>query len=350
MNEIRVLIVDDSAFMRLAIERMISELPKVKIVGTATNGAEAVNAVKQEHPDVVILDVNMPEVDGLEALRQIMDQAPTNVLMLSTLTTEGAETTMRALELGAIDFLDKTSAGTAMDIYTIGPQLREKVMTVAGATWRSPVGRADPIPTPSKARKPGHFEVLVIGASTGGPRALADVLCQLPEAYPSGVVVAQHMPPGFTSTLAERLDRRCTQHVIEGSHGMTVEPGRVLLAPGGKISTLGRDGTNLVLRVADASENQLHKPSVNRLFESAARCSGQRTIGVILTGMGDDGAIGLKAVQDAGGVTIAESEETAVIYGMPRAAAPYAEQVLPLGDIGKALAHLAARGSWKGWA
>jgi two-component system chemotaxis response regulator CheB len=350
-ERIRVLIVDDSAFVRRAVERMLSDHPDVRVVGMAANGTDAVRLAEQLHPDVIIMDVNMPELDGLEALQQIMRQSPTGVLMLSTLTHQGARTTLRALDLGAVDFLDKTSAGTVMDIYGLAPVLVEKVLAVSGATLRPRLAAPDAAPAPppdaSAASRPAAcpYDMVAIGTSTGGPRALVEVLSRLPADFGAGVVIAQHMPAGFTHTLAERLDRRSPLRVAEARDGDAIAPGRVLIAPGGTQITVVRSGDGLVARVDTGPTSLLHHPSVDLLFRSVAEAAGERAVGVVLTGMGDDGARGLQAMRDAGARTLAESEATAVIYGMPRAASPAAERVLPLPEIGPALALLCSDSS-----
>lgn len=337
-ERIRVLLVDDSAFVRRAVERMLGDLPEIEIVGSATNGAQAVELVKQLHPDVVILDVNMPELDGLAALERIMTESPTRVLMMSTLTREGAQTTLRALDLGAVDFVDKSASGTVMDIYRLGPLLREKVRALAGASIERsrtpPEEGASSVPTPPRPVQSQPYELVVIGTSTGGPRALVEVLSTLPHGFGAGVVIAQHMPTGFTQTLAERLDRRSALEVREAKDGDRLAPGLALLAPGGTQITLRRDGGSLLTKVDSAPSPLLHRPSVDLLFSSAAEVVGSRAVGVVLTGMGDDGARGLQQMRDAGARTLAESAETAIIFGMPRAAAPAAEEVLPLHAIG----------------
>lgn len=346
---VRVLVVDDSAFIRRAIERMLSGASEFEVVGTATNGREAVEMVRELRPDVALLDINMPEMDGLEALRRIMREAPTPVLLISTLAKPGAEVTLRGLELGAVDFIDKGSVGTVMDIYDLAPVLREKVLAVASA---DPLRRPPPPEvsdgTPSAPAtevppmlRPCRFDVIAIGASTGGPRALSEILPQLPGDLGAGVVVAQHMPAGFTETLAERLNRRCALQVAEASDGDLLEPGRILIAPGRRQTTVERvPERGLVVRVSRDAEQSLHQPSADLLFASVARAAGSRAMGIILTGMGDDGAQGLQRLQEAGGRTLVESAETAVIYGMPRAARAYAEQVLPLERIAPAVVEL----------
>jgi two-component system, chemotaxis family, protein-glutamate methylesterase/glutaminase len=345
-ERIRVLVVDDSAFIRHAVQRMLETGGDIEIVGFAANGIEAVERVKELHPHVVILDVNMPSMDGMEALQRIMAEAPTAVLMLSSLTAEGADTTLLALDLGAVDFVDKTTAGTTMDIYSLAPVLREKVLAVAGAAIPQRAADAEPEPAPEvgwELPATSPYEVLVIGVSTGGPRALVEVLSRMPPDFPTGIIVAQHMPPGFTGTLAERLDRRSRLEVVEARDLDEVRRGRVLLAPGGKQISVERSGGKLVVRIDEGPSNLLHRPSVDLLLRSVVGAVGSRAIGLILTGMGDDGARGLRALRDAGGRTLAESAETAVIYGMPRAAAEAAERVLPLREIAPALARLAVR-------
>lgn len=354
-DPIRVLLVDDSAFVRQAVLRMITSLPGVEVVASVSNGTDGIALARTLRPDVIVLDVNLPDRNGLDVLATIMEEAPTGVLMLSTLTREDADITMRALELGAVDFVDKASAGTAMDIHRLEPIIQEKVMLVAGAAL--PRERAEgPISIPLEPTSGGYrtasqervrspYDLVVIGASTGGPRALMEVIGTLPADFGAAVIAAQHMPAGFTRTLAERIDRRSALSVTEAADGSAVMPGQVLIAPGGSQIQLSRDGGQLRTRISETTGRLLHRPSVDLLFRSAAEMVGSRTIGVVLTGMGDDGALGLQALRDAGARTIAESEETAVIYGMPRAAAPAAERVLPLGEISRALASLCGAGA-----
>lgn len=341
VDPIRVLIVDDSAFVRRAVERMLAPAPGIRIVGTASNGREAIEQARTLRPDVIVLDVNMPEMDGLEALRHIMAEAPTGVVMLSTLTREWADTTLTALDYGAVDFLDKSSAGTTMDIYALAPVLREKVLAAAGAAVTPierddeevPASRREEVMDEAAPTAASPYEVVVIGASTGGPRALTELLGNLPAAFPTGIVIAQHMPPGFTTTLAERLDQRTPFEVREATQGMQVLPGRVILAPGGQQITLAREGESVCVHIDAGPSNLLHRPSVDLLFQSTAEVVGDCAIGVVLTGMGDDGARGLRSLRQSGARTIAESERTAVIYGMPRAAAEAAEWILDLKAI-----------------
>lgn len=334
-----VLVVDDSPFIRRAVLRMLEPMAGVTVVGTASNGEEAIALTQRLRPDLVILDIVMPEVDGLEAIRRIMETAPTPILVLSSHVEPGAETTLRALELGAVDFISKSDAGTRMDIFDLAPILREKVAAVAGSrvptTVDQPGGAA--ASTPTIATPASVYEVLALGASTGGPRALASILFGLPENFPAGVVVAQHMPPGFTRTLAERLDRRAAIGVREAEDGARIRPGEALIGVGGRQFTVDREGGALVARIPDGPDQLLHRPSVDGLFRSVAEKVGSRAVAAVLTGMGEDGAEGLAAIREVGGRTFAESEESAVIYGMPRAAAPWAERVLPLDRLASAL-------------
>ena len=339
---INVLLVDDSPFIRRAVERMLSPLEEVRVVGHARDGQQGIEMAQRLRPDVIILDIVMPEVDGLEALEQIMRTAPTPIIVLSSHASPGAEITLRALELGAVDFVSKTEAGTRMDIYDLAPLLREKVLAVASS--KVPPGIEPPTettpepPVTSPATSP--FDLVVLGASTGGPRALSTILSGLPENFPVGIVVAQHMPQGFTATLAQRLDRRSAITVREAADGDRVEPGVALLGAGGRQVVVERSGGDLVVRLRHSGDRLLHRPSVNALFLSAAEATGSRTIGVVLTGMGQDGAEGLAAIGAAGGRTLVESDETAVIYGMPRAARGAAERALPLDRLAEALREL----------
>lgn len=346
----RVLLVDDSAFVRRATERMLAPLADVCVVGTARDGEEAVRQVRELRPDLVIMDVEMPGLDGVSALERIMAECPTPVLLLSSHTRAGAEVTLRALEHGAVDFLDKSGAGTAMDIHALAPLLRNKVAAAlrartaplpppasgAGARQAERAGMRPAAPAP----RPGRYTVVAIGSSTGGPRALAELIPALPQGFAAGVVVAQHMPSGFTETLAERLDRRACVSVAEARDGDPVLPGHVLIAPGGRQMRVerGMDGA-LVVRVYD-DPALLHKPSVDALFASVALAAGGAAVGVVLTGMGSDGADGLARIRAAGGRTFVESASTAVIYGMPAAARPSAEGELPLGDVAGTLASI----------
>jgi two-component system chemotaxis response regulator CheB len=344
----RVLLVDDSAFVRRATERMLAPMPEVEVVGFAANGEEAVRRVRELRPDLVVMDVNMPGMDGMQALERIMAEHPTPVLLLSSLTREGADVTLRALEAGAVDFMDKSDAGTVMDIHGLAPALREKVRAILRTEHVPPpvprVASAAPASAAPPMASAGMHEVIVVGASTGGPRALTELIPALPTGLGAGVVVAQHIPPGFTGALAERLNQRSRLHVREAQDGDAVLPDQVLLAPGGMQATLERHDGTLRLRVWDDHGERLHRPSVDLLLTSAADVVGPRAVGVVLTGMGSDGAEGLARIRAAGGRTLVESAETAVIDGMPGAARPHAERSLPLGRIAAAVAEICGGG------
>jgi two-component system chemotaxis response regulator CheB len=340
-----VLLVDDSAFVRRATERMLAPLKEVTVVGTARDGEEAVRQVRALRPDLVIMDVDMPGLDGIGALERIMRECPTPVLLLSSHTRAGAEITLRALETGAVDFVDKSGAATSMDIHALAPILREKVRAALRARTTSLAGPGPAVtaalpPEPGASARSGGYEVLVVGASTGGPRALAELLPALPARLAAGIVVAQHMPAGFTETLAERLDRRAGLRVSEAADGGPVLPGEALIAPGGKQIRLQRGpGGALVVRVWEEA-GLLHRPSVDLLFESAAKVAGRRAVGVILTGMGNDGAAGLARIREAGGRALTESAETAVIDGMPAAARAVAERDVRLDKLADVLTEI----------
>ncbi|MBI5696572.1 MAG: chemotaxis response regulator protein-glutamate methylesterase [Nitrospirae bacterium] len=342
-RKIRVLVVDDSAFMRKALTRMLSSDYMIEVVDTASDGEEGYRKVRSLLPDVVTLDVKMPGMDGLTALGKIMRDCPVPVLMLSSLTSEGGEVTLRALDLGAVDFIDKSSATTAMDILSIAGDLITKVKAAAGvdaekmarsaaATKRPPApprepepvqpaeavpaGRAAPRPMPGR----GVYELVAIGTSTGGPPALQTILTGIPAGLAACVLVVQHMPIGFTASLAQRLDTLCDLSVSEAVDGDRAAPGRCLIAPSGMHMTVVRDADGLYVRLSSEPEGTLHRPSVDVLFESVAKVVRARALALILTGMGHDGARGIKLIRDAGGRTVAQDEASCVVYGMPKVA------------------------------
>ena len=336
---IRVLVVDDSAFVRQALTRMLASDPAIEVVGSATDGASALEKARALRPDVITLDVKMPRMDGLEALRRIMDECPTPVLLLSSHTTEGADVTLRGLELGAVDFVDKSSVQGHMNLLALGEELRVKVRALAGVP-RARVASLQPRPWPAKRvawkrAGGGGAEVVVIGTSTGGPSALQAIIPRLPETFASPVLVVQHMPEGFTRSLAERLDARSSVRVREAVDGEPVGAGTVLVAPAGRHMKLRRRGEETRVWLDDEPRTALHRPSVDVLMASVARVFGARALGIVLTGMGSDGVLGLRAIREAGGRTLAESEETSVIYGMPKAAveAGVVDESVPLGRM-----------------
>ena len=335
---IRVLIVDDSAFVRQALTRMLGSAPDIEIVGTAVDGKDGWAKAVDLRPDVVTLDIKMPRMDGLEALRRIMADCPTAVLLLSSQTREGAEVTLRGLELGAMDFVDKSSVQGHMNLLSLTEELKAKVRALASVP-RSRLHPAilvrEPPPTGLPAAHAARAEIVLIGTSTGGPPALQAVIPRLPQSLPCAVLVVQHMPVGFTRSLAERLDARSVLSVREAEDGELVTAGSVLIAPAGRHLKLRRRGREVRVWLDDEPRAALHRPSVDVSMISMAKAYGDRAMGVVMTGMGSDGVEGLRAIRLAGGLTLAESEETCVIYGMPKAAveAGVVDRAVPLTRI-----------------
>lgn len=335
---IRVLIVDDSATMRALIRAALSADPEFCVVGEAGDPLEAREAIKALNPDVITLDVEMPNMNGLDFLERLMRLRPMPVVMVSTLTTRGAEATLNALELGAIDCVAKPTAATprAFDA------LPDKVRAAAQARVR-PLRAADCAPAPETGFTPND-KVVAIGSSTGGVEALLALVARLP-ANCAPTVITQHMPATFTGSFAERLNRACAAEVREARDGDPLAPGKVFLAPGGD-SHLEVDGVNhLRCRVMPGPPVSGHCPSVDRLFESVARTAKSRGVGVILTGMGRDGARGLLAIREIGGRTLGQNEATSVVYGMPKAAFEIGavERQLPLEKIPAAICKITNR-------
>ncbi|HEY8234079.1 MAG TPA: chemotaxis response regulator protein-glutamate methylesterase [Vicinamibacteria bacterium] len=330
-DRIRVLVVDDSAFVRKAVGRMLATADDIEVVGYAKDGEEGLELARQLKPDVVTLDVRMPRLGGLETLERLMAEQPLPVLLMSTLTQEGAEVTLRGLELGAMEFVDKSSV-QPMSMLSLADELVTKIRALGGARVRS---RPQPKPAPMKAPGRVTAQCVVIGASTGGPAALQAVVSGLPAAFPAAVVIVQHIPRGFSRSLAERLDARSAIPVREARHGDAVEPGQVLLAPAGIHTRIVRAGSGIEVALEEEPSEALHRPSVDVLMLSAADVYGARALGVVLTGMGSDGTEGLRAIRERGGLTLAESAETCVIFGMPKAAidAGVIERTLPLDRI-----------------
>lgn len=341
MSKIRVLVVDDSMFMRRMISDLLSQDAELEVVGAARNGQEGLEMARQLKPDVITLDVEMPVMDGVTMLQKLMQEQPTPVLMLSSLTTEGAEVTLRCLELGAVDFVTKPSGSISMDIYKISSQIIEKVKAVARARIAvAPVSArpvvATPSPSPLVGRPTKDAPLVVIGASTGGPRALHTVMSSLPTGLHAKILIVQHMPEGFTRSLAERLDRSSAFTVREAQGGETLQPGMAYLAQGGRHLKVER-GDKLVL----TQDPPVHgvRPAVDVALLSIAQNYQGAVVVAILTGMGSDGAAGLRALHAKGAYTIAEDESTCVVFGMPRAAIQTGcvKRVAPLHQIGEAI-------------
>jgi two-component system chemotaxis response regulator CheB len=335
---IRVLIIDDSAFVRQALQRMLAEDPELEVVGVAADGKQGVEKVLELAPDVVTLDIQMPRMGGLEALERLMTEHPVPVLLLSSLTRQGADVTLRGLELGALDFVDKSSVGS-MSLLTLGEELRAKLKAIARVPASRLLAAREPLQVPASGK--AGVEAVVIATSTGGPPALQAIVPRLPASLQAAVLIVQHMPQGFTRSLAERLALRSALPVREAQDGEHVIRGQVLIAPAGVHMKLKRRGDKVKVWLDEEPKNSLHRPSADVLMASAAKAYGARALGVILTGMGSDGVAGLRAIREAGGGSLAESEETCVIYGMPKAAreAGVVDKSVPLHRIADEILH-----------
>jgi len=343
-KKIKVLVVDDSAFMRKAISVMLESDPEIEVVATARDGAEAIEKIKALKPDIVTLDVEMPRMDGLTALKIIMRDCPLPVLMVSSLTTEGAEATLEALKLGAVDFIPKQLSYVSLDIVKIKDELIQKVKSISNSKFvRRKIYKYEIESVGEQKFKPvqREFELVAIGVSTGGPLALQEVLSKIPADFPSGIVIAQHMPPNFTRLLAERLNSVSEIEVREANDKDVVRSKCALVAQGGKNLIFERNGGNKIVRIVDFPDT-LYKPSVDLMMSSAADIFGDKVLGVIMTGMGKDGLEGLRRVKEKGGYVIAQDEETSVVWGMPKAVvdAGLADSILPLDKIGEAISKI----------
>ncbi|RNB91860.1 chemotaxis response regulator protein-glutamate methylesterase [Brevibacillus fluminis] len=400
MKTIRVLVVDDSAFMRKVISDILSEDPSIEVIDRAKNGKECVEKVKSLQPDVVTLDLEMPIMNGLEALEQLMKEHPVPVVMLSSVTREGAEQTIHALELGAIDFVTKPSGSISLDIHKVADGIVEKVKAAALTRLRqrrpggfapkssvssqssfsssapSPTVQPQPSEKPVGFQRPSSFQaeretasaqatapsvspikqnrisqlgtsfskLVAVGTSTGGPKALQTLLTAIPAHFPAPIVVVQHMPPGFTRSLAQRLDTLCGLHVVEAENGQALEAGTVYIAPGGyHMEVAEQSGKQLTIHLHQADPRGGHRPSVDVLFESVSKLTNVSKWAIIMTGMGSDGTKGLRLMKEGGPVTsIIEDESSCVVYGMPRSAvvAGLADHVVPLEKIAETLVRL----------
>jgi len=319
---IRVLIVDDSAVVRQVLTAVLDHDPSITVIGTAADPIYAMQRMNADWPDVVVLDVEMPRMDGITFLKKLMSVRPTPVVICSTLTHKGAETTMAAMAAGAVGFISKPMSGLKSFLEEDSGDIVRAVKAAAAGDMRRMRAISDaprtPLPASSATRAlPVTTDRLVaIGTSTGGTQALEAVLTALPRVAP-GIVVVQHMPEKFTAAFAARLNGLCQSEVVEAKDGDRVLPGRVLIAPGGLHMSVRRDGAQYRVHVADGPPVNRHKPSVDVLFRSVADCAGANALGVIMTGMGDDGARGLKRMRDAGARTVGQDEATCVVYGMP---------------------------------
>lgn len=317
----RVLVTDDSAFMRRAVCTMLNADPEIEVVGVAHNGKEAVELAKTLKPDVITLDIEMPEMDGLTALRHIMRTAPTQVLMLSSLTTEGSTASLQALKLGAADVLAKDQSQFSMNM----SKLQSKLINTVKELARSNRHKLKPAATqaPDKVTiphfRPTQFDLVCIGSSTGGPPVLETILGTLPLTTQPPIVVAQHMPEIFTRSMAERLNKLCPLNVIHVEEREPVESGNIYLARGGKHMQIHKLASGkLEARVGAEPADAVYRPSVDALFASAAKATAARTLGIVLTGIGADGTKGAKDIHAAGGILLAQNQATSVVYGMPK--------------------------------
>ncbi|MBP1931514.1 protein-glutamate methylesterase/protein-glutamine glutaminase [Ammoniphilus resinae] len=363
MEKIRVLVVDDSAFMRKVISDILSSNIEIEIIGTARNGMEAIQKIQDLRPDVMTLDIEMPVMNGIETLKMVMKTQPLPVIMISSLTQEGATATFEALELGAVDFIPKPSGPISLDIHKVQEQIIGKVIAaskarILGKQTKFSHGNVTPAAPPvkmepllSKKSSPNHIReqrspsgiphLIAIGSSTGGPNALQQVLKNLPKQLNAAIFIVQHMPPGFTKSLSERLNSLCEIQVVEAEDGMIAKAGYAYIAPGSYHMEVkdGRDG-ELVITLNQREPKSGHRPSVDVLFDSLAKVQHVSKFAVILTGMGSDGTNGLKNLKETGcKEAIAEDASTCVVFGMPRAAISSGniDTVLPLFQIGSYL-------------
>jgi two-component system, chemotaxis family, protein-glutamate methylesterase/glutaminase len=342
----RVVVVDDSALVRGLLSEIIDRQPDMQCVGAASDPLVAREMIRSLDPDVITLDIEMPRMDGLDFLERLMRLRPMPVVMVSTLTEHGAEATLRALELGAVDFVAKPRIGVADGLRQLGHDITDKVRTaararvtrLAAAPASAPGGPAPRAAAPPALGRLSTEKIVFIGASTGGTEATRELLAALPADAPA-VMITQHMPAGFTRSYAARLDGLCRIRVKEASDGDRVLPGHAYIAPGGLHLAVERSGANYVARVRDGEPVNRHKPSVEVLFRSAAQVVGPNALGVMLTGMGADGARAMKEMREAGAWNVCQDEHSCVVFGMPREAIAQgaAHEVLPLARIAPAL-------------
>ena len=356
MQKIKVLCVDDSALIRSLMTEIINSQPDMTVVATAPDPLVARDLIKQHNPDVLTLDVEMPRMDGLDFLEKLMRLRPMPVVMVSSLTERGSEITLRALELGAVDFVTKPRVGIRDGMLDYSEKLADKVRAAARARVRqaAPVQHAGASAAHAAAAPAPLFnnplvsteKLIIVGASTGGTEAIREVLVPLPPDAPA-VLIAQHMPPGFTKSFAQRLNGLCRITVKEAEHGERVLPGHAYIAPGHAHLLLARSGANYIAHLSDEPPVNRHRPSVDVLFRSAAQHAGKNAVGVILTGMGRDGAAGLLDMKQAGAYTLAQDEASCIVFGMPREAIALgaADEVAALSDMSRrVMACLAAMG------
>ncbi|QEM83790.1 protein-glutamate methylesterase/protein-glutamine glutaminase [Halomonas binhaiensis] len=340
--KIKVLCVDDSALIRNLLQEIIDDEPDMEVVAVAPDPLIARDLIKQHNPDVLTLDVEMPRMDGLDFLERLMRLRPMPVLMVSSLTQAGSEVTLRALELGAVDFISKPSMGIRNGMLDYAEEIVGRIRAAARSKPRQRPRTNAPVATLA-APMVSSEKLIIIGASTGGTEAIRQVLEPLPANSPA-ILITQHMPGGFTRSFAERLDRLCRITVKEAEDGERVLPGHAYIAPGDHHLELARSGANYITRLHDGPPVNRHRPSVDVLFRSAARCAGRNAVAALLTGMGKDGAIGLLDMRQAGASTLAQDEQSCVVFGMPREAIALnaAMEVVALDDIAARLISLVA--------
>jgi len=353
-NKIKVLVVDDSALVRQILVEILKSAKDIEVVGTASDPFVARERIKETNPHVLTLDVEMPRMDGLTFLANLMRLRPMPVVMVSSLTERGAETTLKALELGAVDFVSKPKVDVAGTLVDFSEEILAKIRVAAGARVRARSGSVSVVPPKHSADAilPAAAEtkkmlrttdrIVAVGASTGGTEAIREFLMGLPADSPA-VVIAQHIPAAFSAPFTRRMDALCQLSVCEPHDGQYIMPGHVYIAPGGKHLLVERDGARYLCRLNDGPPVNRHCPSVDVLFRSVAQNVGPNAVGVILTGMGDDGARGLKEMRDAGAPTIAQDEASSVVWGMPGAAVKLGAvgEVLPLNRVAEAVMRLA---------
>ncbi|MFT3850386.1 MAG: chemotaxis response regulator protein-glutamate methylesterase [Propionivibrio sp.] len=347
-NQIKVMMVDDSAVVREVLRQILSRQPDIRVIATAPDPIFALQKMKIEWPDVIVLDIEMPRMDGLTFLTRLMAERPTPVVICSSLAVAGAETTMQALAAGAVAIITKPTLGVESFLNDVSNDVVDAVRAAAASNVRNvrpgAPGRSAAAPRQDQSSAVSAMaqtteRIVAIGTSTGGTVALERVLTALPRVSP-GIVIVQHMPAGFTRSFAQRLDSLCALTVEEARDGQRLIPGLALIAPGGLHMSLNRSGAQYVVEVRDGPPVNRHRPSVNVLFRSVARCAGRNAMGVIMTGMGDDGARGLREMHDSGAYTVAQDEASCVVFGMPREAIALdaADQILPLERIAERIA------------
>ncbi|TGL99624.1 protein-glutamate methylesterase/protein-glutamine glutaminase [Leptospira jelokensis] len=344
MNRIKVFVIDDSAVVRQVLTEIFKQDSRFQFLGSASDPIFAMDKMNNLWPDVIVLDIEMPRMDGLSFLKKIMSERPTPVVICSTLTTEGSETAILAMNLGACDIITKPKIG-------LKDFLNESTIALTDAVFAAASASTKHLPNPSKTTElkvqldkkqelsslQATEKIIAIGTSTGGTIALEHVLTKLPKENTPGIVIVQHMPEKFTEAFAKRLDSICEIRVKEANDGDRVVRGLALIAPGNKHMTLKRSGAQYYVEVMDGPLVNRHKPSVDVLFRSVAKQAGKNARGIIMTGMGDDGALGLQEMKEAGAETIAQNEETSVVFGMPKEAIKrgFVDHILPLGEIYK---------------